>query len=44
MIRKNNECSVELRENMRGGDGTVKIGNLVKKEELKLLNDNGSTR
>lgn len=34
MIRKNNECNVELRENMRGGDGTVKIRNLAAKEEL----------
>lgn len=34
MIRKAEECAVENRVNMRGGDGTVKITNFVSKEEL----------
>ena len=34
MIRKASECKVEARENMRGGDGVVKITNFVTKEEL----------
>ena len=34
MIRKSNECSVELREQMRGGDGTVQITGFAEKAEL----------
>lgn len=34
MIRKADELKTENRENMRGGDGTVKIMNFVSKEEL----------
>ena len=33
-IKRNGEYKVELRENMRGGDGTVKITNFAGKEEL----------
>jgi len=33
-IRREGEYKVELRENMRGGDGTVKITNFVDKEAL----------
>lgn len=35
MIRKKNEMITEVRENMRGGDGQIKITNIVNKEELK---------
>ena len=38
MIRKAADCSVELRERMRNGDGTVKITNFAGKEEM---NDKG---
>ena len=38
MIKENGAYDVSLKENMRGGDGTVKITNLLTKEEL---NDNG---
>ena len=34
MIRKAADCPIELRENMRGGDGTVEITNFVTKDEL----------
>ncbi len=34
MIRVSNEMSVELRENMRGGTGTVQIKHLFKQDEL----------
>ena len=34
MIRKATECKAEVRENMRGGDGSVQITNFVTKEEL----------
>ena len=34
MIRKATECNVELREQMRGGPGTVRITNFVSKDEL----------
>ena len=34
MIFKNDECKVEYRENMRGGDGTVEIRNLVSGDKL----------
>ena len=34
MIRKAADCPVEVRENMRGGDGTVEITNFVTKDEL----------
>ena len=34
MVRKKEECPVSLRENMRGGNGTVKITDYVNKEEL----------
>lgn len=34
MVRRANECAVEERTNMRGGDGTVKITNFVSKDEL----------
>ena len=34
MIRKNNEMIHEIRENMRGGAGTVKITNYVGKDEM----------
>ena len=33
-ITRQGEYNVELRENMRGGDGTVKITNLVSKDDL----------
>lgn len=33
MIRKENECSVEYREHMRGGDGTVKLTSFIKGPE-----------
>ena len=38
MIKKSGGYEVSLKENMRGGDGTVKITNLLTKEEL---NDKG---
>ena len=38
MIRKATECKVEERENMRDGDGVVKLTSFVSKEEL---NDKG---
>ena len=38
MIKKAADCSVELRENMRGGDGTVKLTSFAGKEEM---NDKG---
>ena len=38
MIRKANDCNKELRENMRGGNGTVEITNFVSPAEL---NDKG---
>ena len=34
MIKKNGGYEVSLKENMRGGDGTVKITGLLTKEEL----------
>lgn len=34
MIRKPDECISEVRENMRGGDGSVKICHLVNADEL----------
>ena len=34
MIKRNGEYEVSLKENMRGGNGTVKISNLLTKEEL----------
>ena len=34
MIKKNGEYEVSLKENIRGGDGTVKITGLLTKEEL----------
>ena len=34
MIRKPEEFKTELRENMRGGDGTVKITHFVTSDEL----------
>lgn len=34
MIINNNECKVEYREHMRGGDGIVEIRNLVDSEKL----------
>lgn len=34
MIRKASEIITENRENMRGGDGVVKVTNFVTKEEL----------
>lgn len=34
MIRKAEECQVELREAMRGGPGTVRLTAFVNKEEL----------
>lgn len=34
MVRKKEECPVSLRENMRGGNGTVRITDYVSKEEL----------
>lgn len=34
MIFSNNDCKVEYRENMRGGDGTVEIRNLVNADAL----------
>lgn len=33
MIRKNNECSIEYREHMRDGDGTVEITNFISSPE-----------
>lgn len=38
MIRKQNECVTEIRENMRGGEGSVKICHHVNADEL---NDKG---
>lgn len=38
MIRKNEEFKPDLRENMRGGDGTVEVTNLVSDKDL---NDKG---
>ena len=38
MIRKANECTKDLRENMRGGNGTVEITNFATPAEL---NDKG---
>lgn len=34
MIRKPDECKVDYKENMRGGDGTVEITNFVTADEL----------
>jgi mannose-6-phosphate isomerase-like protein (cupin superfamily) len=34
LIRASNEMTVELRENMRGGKGTITIKHLFKQEEL----------
>ena len=34
MIRRKEECRTEIREHMRGGDGSVIIENLFEKEEL----------
>ncbi len=34
MVRKQAECPVSLRENMRGGNGAVRITDYVSKEEL----------
>ena len=34
MIRKADDCRIELREHMRDGDGTVKITNFMEKEEF----------
>jgi mannose-6-phosphate isomerase-like protein (cupin superfamily) len=34
LIRASNEMAVELRENMRGGKGTITIKHLFKQEEL----------
>ena len=39
MIRRKDECKVEYREHMRGGDGTVKITNLIAGDAE--LNDKG---
>lgn len=38
MIRKAQECTIEKRENMRGGDGVVEITNFASAAEL---NDKG---
>lgn len=38
MIKKANECNKDLRENMRGGNGTVEITNFATPAEL---NDKG---
>ena len=35
MIRRKEDMNIEIRENMRGGDGQIKITNIVKKEELR---------
>ena len=36
MIRKANECSVKINENMRGGDGSVRLTSLISgPEELQ---------
>lgn len=34
MVRRKEECPVSLREQMRGGNGTVQITDYVNKEEL----------
>lgn len=34
MIRKKNEMPIEIRKNMRGGDGDIEIINIANKEEL----------
>ncbi len=34
MVIKSADCKIENRENMRGGDGTVRITNFTGKEEL----------
>ena len=34
MIRRGSECSTEIREHMREGDGQVVITNLFEKDEL----------
>lgn len=34
MVRRKEECPVSERENMRGGDGTVRITDYVSKDEL----------
>lgn len=34
MIRRKDECRIEIREHMRGGDGQAVITNLCEKEEL----------
>lgn len=39
MIRKAEECKIEYREHMRGGNGTVKITNYV--DSSAELNDKG---
>ena len=37
MVRRANECSVKVSENMRGGDGSVKLRSLISGPE-ELLN------
>ena len=37
MVRRANECSVKVNENMRGGDGSVKLTSLISGPE-ELLN------
>ena len=39
MIRRKDECSIEYREHMRDGDGTVRLTHLI--SEPAELNDNG---
>ena len=34
MIKSKNECKVEVRENMRGGDGSIEICHLVTEDDL----------
>ena len=36
MVRRANECSVKVNENMRGGDGSVKLKNLISGPEELL--------
>ena len=36
MIRRANECSVKVNENMRGGDGSVKLTSLISSPEELL--------
>lgn len=35
MIRRNKDMNIEIRKNMRGGEGEIAITNIVNKEELK---------